>query len=58
MADLEKLAIKRDRGYLVRLIVLLTLGLLLGGFIFNYLTNARLGGCMADAFLGRKGEAK
>jgi hypothetical protein len=58
MADLEKLAIKRDRGYLVRLIVLLILGVLVGGFMFSYLTRTNLGSCMAEAFLGRKGEAK
>lgn len=58
MADLERLAIKRDRGYLVRLIVLISLGLLAGAFMFSYLTRANLGGCMADAFLGRKGEVK
>jgi len=50
MADLEKLAIKRDRGYLVRLIVLLALGALAGGYVFKNLTSAGVGGCMADAF--------
>jgi len=50
MADLEKLAIKRDRGYLVRLVVLLALGAAAGGFVYVHLTSARVGGCMADAF--------
>jgi hypothetical protein len=59
MADLEKLAIKRDRGYLFRLIVLVLLGLLGGGFFYNYLTSANVGGCVADAFLdGSKGQSK
>ena len=52
MADLEKLAIKRDRGYLVRLILMLAFAFLAGAFIFNFLTSARLTGCMADAALG------
>jgi hypothetical protein len=52
MVDLEKLAIKRDRGYLVRLVLLILLGFLGGGFVFNYLTSANTGGCIADAFNG------
>ncbi len=52
MADLEKLALKRDRGYLVRLILLLVLGIAFGFFIASYMTGAKVGGCMADAFLG------
>jgi hypothetical protein len=59
MVDLEKLAIKRDRGYLVRLVVLVVLGALGGGFIFNYMTSSNVGGCMADTFYhGSKGESK
>lgn len=56
MADLEKLAVQRDRGYLVRLV----LGLIVAGFVavfvFRGLTGAETSGCMADAFLGREGE--
>jgi hypothetical protein len=52
MADLEKLAIKRDRGYLVRLVLMLMVGFALGGVIFNVLTSDRVTGCMADAFVG------
>jgi hypothetical protein len=52
MADLEKLAIKRDRGYLVRLILMLAVGLLAGVFIFSFLTSARVTGCMASTLMG------
>jgi len=53
MADLEELAIKRDRGYLVRLVLMLGLGLLASAFMWNWLAGAGMGGCMADAFLGQ-----
>ncbi|MBN1654256.1 MAG: hypothetical protein JXA30_10845 [Deltaproteobacteria bacterium] len=52
MADLEKLALKRDRGYLVRLVLLLLLGMGIGLFIASYITGSNIGGCMADVFLG------
>jgi hypothetical protein len=52
MADLEKLAIKRDRGYLVKLILMLVAAFVAGGFLFSVLTSARVTGCMADAFVG------
>jgi hypothetical protein len=52
MADIEKLALKRDRGYLVRLILLLVVGIGFGFFIASYMTGEDIGGCMADAFLG------
>lgn len=51
MDELEKIAIKRDRGFLVRLVMLLLLGVLAGGFIFNLMTGANVGGCVANAFL-------
>lgn len=56
MADIEKLALKRDRGYLVRLILFLVLGIGFGFFVASYMTGSDVGGCMANAFLG--GEAK
>jgi hypothetical protein len=47
MADLEKLAIQRDRGYLVRLVLLLGVGLLAALFVFQWLTGAQVIGCVA-----------
>lgn len=52
MADLEKLALKRDRGYLVRLILLLIIGIGFGLFIATYMTGRDVGSCLADTFLG------
>jgi hypothetical protein len=47
MADLEKLALRRDRGYLVRLVLLLVVGSIAAVFVFAWLTGARVSGCMA-----------
>jgi hypothetical protein len=59
MVDLEKLAIKRDRGYLVRLIIFMVFAAFGGVFVFNYLTGSSVSGCMTDAFYGGvKGEKK
>ena len=52
MADLEKLAVKRDRGYLVRLVLLLLLGTVGGIYIYAGLTGHRFSSCMADALGG------
>jgi hypothetical protein len=49
MADLEKLAIRRDRGYLLRLILLLAVGCLVSIFLFAWLTGSRTSGCVADS---------
>jgi hypothetical protein len=57
MADLEELAIKRDRGYLLRLVLLLTLGLGASFFLWNGLTGHRTSGCLANAFLGQEAPA-
>lgn len=56
MADLEKLAVQRDRGYLVRLVLGLAVAVLVSVFLFRGLTGEQTSGCMADAFLG--GDAK
>jgi hypothetical protein len=53
MADLEELAVKRDRGYLVRLILLLTVGVLVSVFVWRGLTGDHVTGCLAGAFLGQ-----
>lgn len=52
MADLEELAVKRDRGYLVRLIVGLVLGLFACAFLWQGLTGDQVSGCVANVFLG------
>jgi hypothetical protein len=52
MADLEKLAVQRDRGYLVRLVLGLAVAGLVSVFIFRGLTGQETSGCVATAFLG------
>lgn len=52
MADLEDLAVKRDRGYLLRLGLLLAVGLVASALLWQWLTGDRVGGCLADTFLG------
>ena len=54
MADLEELAVKRDRGYLLRLVLLLALGLGACALLWQGLTGDRVGGCLAGAFLGQQ----
>jgi hypothetical protein len=48
MADLEKLALRRDRGYLLRLVLALGAACLIAPFLFGWLTGSGVGGCMAD----------
>jgi hypothetical protein len=50
MADLEKHAIKRDKRFLVRLVVLLAIATLVGMFIFSKLTSSDFGSCLAGGF--------
>jgi hypothetical protein len=52
MADLEELAVKRDRGYLLRLVLSLAVGVLASLFLWQGLTGDRVSGCLAGAFLG------
>jgi hypothetical protein len=52
MADLEKLAIRRDRGYLIRLVLSLGVGVVIGAFLFQWLTGADVSGCVARSFGG------
>ena len=58
MADLEKLAIRRDRGYLVRLILLLAAGMVASAFLWQGLTGDRMSGCLANAMVGGQPAAK
>jgi hypothetical protein len=52
MVDLEKLAIQRDRGYLVRLILLLAVGVLVSIFLFAWLTGSGTSGCVSKTVGG------
>ena len=53
MADLEELAVKRDRGYLVRLVLGLGVGMIAGVFLYRGLTGEGVTGCVAGALLGQ-----
>jgi hypothetical protein len=57
MADLEKLAIRRDRGYLIRLILLLGVGGLVSLFLFGWLTGSGTSSCVANS-VGSGSEAQ
>ena len=52
MADLEEHAFKRDRRFVVRLVVAILVGALAGTFLFGRLTNQSTAGCAAEALLG------
>jgi len=48
MADLEAHAIRRDRRFLVRLIVGLALGAIAGVWVMDHLTSRETGSCAAN----------
>ena len=52
MADLEEHAFRRDRRFLVRLIVLLLLGAAGGLWAVSHLTSRSFAGCAARTFGG------
>jgi hypothetical protein len=52
MADLEEHAFKRDRRFLVRLVVTLTVAGLVATFLGGRLTSGGTAGCAADAIQG------
>lgn len=54
MADLEQHAFKRDRRFVVRLVLALACGLLFGVFLYAQLTSDRTAGCAADAAIGNE----
>ena len=51
MADLEDHAFKRDRGFLVRLVLSLTVGILFGAVVYNQLTSQRTSNCAVNLLL-------
>jgi len=57
MADLEQLALKRDRGFLVRLVLLLALGLAGGAFLYGQLIGESTTGCVARTIGGSSSAA-
>jgi len=52
MADLEELALRRDRGYLVRLVLLMLGALVFALFVYGWLTGSGVSGCLAGALGG------
>ena len=52
MADLERDAFKRDGRFIVRLVVVMTIGTLAGLWVFAGLTGERVTGCATQAFGG------
>jgi hypothetical protein len=48
VTDWEKQAIKRDKRFLVRLVILLAIGVLAG--VLLLLSTQRVGGCAAQTF--------
>lgn len=56
MANLEQEALRRDRRFIVRLVLALVLGAVGGIFIFGQLTGARVASCAAEAFGGVTGD--
>lgn len=53
MADLEEHAFRRDKRFVVRLVVTLILATLAGLFLFARLTSESTAGCAAESLLGR-----
>ena len=50
MADLEKHAFKRDRRFILRLVLLLAIAILAGIFMWAKMTSTSFGTCAAGAF--------
>jgi hypothetical protein len=51
MADLEEHAFRRDKRFVVRLVLALTVAGFGGLYIYGHLTGSRTAGCAADAML-------
>ena len=52
MADLEELALRRDRGYLVRLLLLMVAAMVFALFVYGWLTGSGVSGCLAESLGG------
>jgi hypothetical protein len=51
MADLEEHAFKRDRRFVVRLVLTLAVSAVFGLYVYSHLTSRHAAGCAADAAL-------
>ena len=51
MTDMEKLALQRDRGYLLRLALVLVVGVVVGIALFLGLTGPSVSAWLAESFL-------
>jgi len=56
MADLEEHAFKRDKRFIVRLVLTLAVATIGGLFVSGRLTNASTAGCAANVMLDQTGE--
>lgn len=52
MADLEEHAFKRDKRFIVRLVLTLALATVFGLYIYEHMTSRRTAGCAADMIGG------
>lgn len=52
MADLEEQALRKDRRFLVRLVLVLVVGAAAGLWMFAAMTSDRAKGCAADSVGG------
>lgn len=50
VADLEEHAIKRDKRFVFRLVILLAIALLFGILVWSWLTGSQVAGCAARSF--------
>jgi hypothetical protein len=50
VADLEKHAFRRDRRFLVRLVLAVAAAAIFGAFVFAKMTDPSIATCAADAF--------
>jgi hypothetical protein len=57
MADLEEHAFKRDKRFIVRLVLTLALAILFGLYVYEHMTSRRTAGCAADMIGGAAGDA-
>lgn len=52
VADLEQLALQRDRGFLVRLVLLMAAGFVVGAVLYGQLIGDTATGCLARTLGG------
>ncbi len=52
MADLEEQALRKDRRFLVRLVLVLVVGTIAGVWMFAMMTSDRAKGCAAETVGG------